>query len=111
MNQNETTYTEEISSMAVGEGRIVRQEAMEDAANSPQNPNPIADVKLNELAAGMLGKTVDTAVAVTQLAVNIPIGIAQTTLESVSRWFANVTEGVSKQFNATVNRIFGVKGK
>ena len=111
MNQNEAMYTEEISSMAVGEGRICQQEAMEGTLNSFQEANPFAEIKLNELTAGILGKTVDTAVAVTQLAVSIPIGIAQITLESAGKWFSSGTEGVNKQVNATVNRIFGVKGK
>jgi hypothetical protein len=72
--------------------------------------NPGTNLRLNEVTTGMLGKTVDTAVAVTQFAVGATIGMGQITLGTVSRMFMDATETLNKQFNGLVNRVLGVRG-
>ena len=78
---------------------------------SGTNHNPeVPEIRLNELAAGALTKTVDTAVAVTQFAVGVPVGMAQITLEGANQLFKDGTETINSQFKSMINRIFKVRG-
>ena len=110
MNTTGTTQAEEQGATLYGEARTNQAEEMKGMECKTTGAALGESIKLNEVAAGMLSKTVDTAVTVSRLAVGIPIGIGQVTLSSVNRWFAEGSESVNKQFNAAVNRIFGVKG-
>jgi hypothetical protein len=77
--------------------------------NQAQATAPVMNIALNEVAAGALTKTVDTAVALSQFAVNTTIGIGQITLGSISGLFNSGTEALNTQFGNMVNRIFGVR--
>ena len=109
MNQTEAIQSHEIGSMAAGEAAINQCEEMESMEIHQQRTVSGTDIRLNEVAAGMLNKTVDTAVAVTQLAVNIPIGVGHITLDSINKLLVGGPEVVNTQFNALINRVFGVR--
>ena len=109
MDTRETMQASGYGSIAVNDAGINQSDDMENMENCTATTSG-SHIKLNELAAGALCKTVDTAAAITQFAVNIPIGIGLVTLGSVSKWVADGTEGISTQFNALVNRVFKVKG-
>ena len=105
MDFSERTHEDECGGMFAGEARINRSDEVYVTERTPG-----VNIKLNEVAAGMLGKSVDAAVTVTQFAVGTALGIGQITLGTVNKWFADGTESINRQFNAMVNRIFGVRG-
>jgi hypothetical protein len=106
----DTKETMDCGSMAADEARA-DQFAEYESMEIHQTTRTISglDIRLNEVAAGALCKAVDTAAAITQFAVSVPIGIGIVTLDSVGKWVANGSESVSTQFNTLVNRVFKVR--